>query len=90
MKKISTLVAALLLLFSNALSAQDYVIKMKTAHAIGEYMGFSIQSNGNEVDIIGAEYQKDDGSFKVTSQGWSCAARSPVWNAAATGWSPLM
>lgn len=68
MKKISTLVAALLLLFSNALSAQDYVIKMKTAHAIGEYMGFSIQSNGNEVDIIGAEYQKDDGSFKVTSQ----------------------
>lgn len=68
MKKISTLVAALLLLFSNALSAQECVIKMKTAHAIGEYMGFSIQSNGNEVDIIGAEYQKDDGSFKVTSQ----------------------
>ena len=68
MKKISTLVAALLLLFSNALSAQECVIKMKTAHAIGEYMGFSIQSNGNEVDIIGAEYQKDDGSFKVTAQ----------------------
>ena len=67
MKKISTLVAALLLLFSNAMSAQDYVIKMKTAHAIGEYMGFSIRSNGNDVDIIGAEYQSD-GSFKVTSQ----------------------
>ena len=67
MKKISTLVAALLLLFSNALSAQECVIKMKTAHAIGEYMGFSIQSNGNEVDIIGAEHQSD-GSFKVTAQ----------------------
>lgn len=44
MKKISTLVAALLLLFSNALSAQDYVIKMKTAHAIGECIWVSLSS----------------------------------------------
>ncbi len=68
MKKFFTLTAALLLAFSTAANAQDYVIKMKTRHAVGEYMGFSIQSNGEEVEVIGAEYDSSDGSFKVTSQ----------------------
>ena len=49
-------------------NAQDNVIKMKTKHAIGEYVGFSIQSNGNEVEVVGADYDSSDGSFKVTSQ----------------------
>ncbi|HBE55749.1 MAG TPA: hypothetical protein DDW22_07130 [Prevotellaceae bacterium] len=66
MSKFFTLMAALMLLCGNALHAQDYVIKMKTAHAVGEWMGFSIQSNGDPVDIIGAEYV--DGDFKVTAQ----------------------
>ncbi len=68
MIKLSTFSVALLLMFASAINAQDYVVKMKTAHAIGEYMGFSIQSNGNPVDVIGAEYDESDGTFKVTSQ----------------------
>ncbi len=64
----STFLAAVLLMFANVINAQDYVVKMKTAHAIGEYMGFSIQSNGNPVDVVGAEYDNTDGTFKVTSQ----------------------
>ncbi len=68
MNRIFPLFAALLLVFSAGVSAQDYVIKMKTAHKIGEYMGFSIQSNGNDVDVIGAEPDPSDGSFKVTAQ----------------------
>lgn len=67
MNKFFTLLAALMLLCGNALCAQDYVIKMKTAHAVGEWLGFSIQSNGNPVDIVGAE-PDGDGYFKVTAQ----------------------
>ena len=55
-------------MLSATVFAQDNVIKMKTKHAIGEYVGFSIQSNGNEVEVVGAEYDSSDGSFKVTSQ----------------------
>ncbi len=68
MKKLFTLTAALLLMLSATVNAQDNVIKMKTKHAIGEYVGFSIQSNGNEVEVVGADYDSSDGSFKVTSQ----------------------
>lgn len=55
-------------MLSATVNAQDNVIKMKTKHAIGEYVGFSIQSNGNEVEVVGADYDSSDGSFKVTSQ----------------------
>lgn len=68
MKKLFTLTAAMLLMLSATVNAQDNVIKMKTKHAIGEYVGFSIQSNGNEVEVVGADYDSSDGSFKVTSQ----------------------
>ena len=43
-------------MLSATVNAQDNVIKMKTKHAIGEYVGFSIQSNGNEVEVVGADY----------------------------------
>ncbi len=64
MKKLFTLTAALLLMLSATVNAQDNVIKMKTKHAIGEYVGFSIQSNGNEVEVVGADYDSSDGSLK--------------------------
>lgn len=67
MNRIFTSIAAMLLLVcANNVYAQEYVIKMKTAHAVGEWMGFSIQSNNNPVEIIGAEYV--NGDFKVTAQ----------------------
>ncbi len=68
MKHFLLFATALLYLFSSTASAEDYVIKMKTRHAIGEYLGFSIQSNGNEVEVTGADYDSSDGTFKVTSQ----------------------
>ena len=68
MKKLFTLTTAMLLMFSATVFAQVNVIKMKTKHAIGEYVGFSIQSNGDPVEVIGANYDSSDGSFKVTSQ----------------------
>ena len=68
MNRIFTLFAALLLVSAGVVSAQDYVIKMRTAHAVGEWVGFSIQCNGDTVDIIGAVPDPSDGSFQVTSQ----------------------
>lgn len=52
MKKLFTLTAALLLMLSATVNAQDNVIKMKTKHAIGEYVGFSIQSMVTKLKLL--------------------------------------
>ena len=44
-----------------------YRVLMTTSHAIGEYIGLSMQTGGEDVEVTGAEYDSP-GYFKVTSQ----------------------